>query len=72
MQVRAYSVADKLPYNRVTAHLDIPLNGRADIADPIARRRCFDAFVKAFAGSVHQSLRLGRNLPAAKVAALSP
>ena len=64
MQVRAYSVADELPYHRVTTHLDIPLYRRADIADPIAGHRRPNALVQAFPGGVKQRLRLGRNIPA--------
>ena len=58
MQVRAYSVADELPYHRVTTHLDIPLDGGADIADPAACDSGPDALVQAFPGRVEQRLRL--------------
>lgn len=67
MQVRAYSVADELPYHRVTTHLDIPLDGGADIADPAACDSGPDALVQAFPGRVEQRLRLRERLPAAKV-----
>ena len=72
VQIRAYSVADKLPYNRVTTHLDIPLHHRADIPHAVAGTGGFNALVQALAGGVHQRLCLAETLPAAKVAALSP
>ena len=56
-------MADELPYNRVTTHLDIPLHRGANIADAIARHRRFDAFVQAFAGGIHQGLRLFGHVP---------
>ena len=72
VQVRAYSVADELPYNRVTTHLDIPLHRGANIADAIARHRRFDAFVQAFAVASIRACASLDTSPAGKVAALSP
>ena len=46
MQLRAYAVADKFPYHRVTASFDILLHRGADIADAVARLRSLDSLAR--------------------------
>ena len=56
MQLRTYSVADKIPYHRVAARLDIPLDRAANIPNAGPGLGGLDALKEAFACDIHKAL----------------
>ena len=63
MQLRTYSVADKIPYHRVAARLDIPLDRATNIPNAGSDLSGLDTLKEALACDIHKALGFFTHIP---------